>query len=42
MTYLVSIARADYLFSTILQIFERLLEIPIEWSKGRATGEVLF
>lgn len=25
----------------LLQLFERILEIPIMWSKGRATGEVL-
>jgi len=24
-----------------VQLFERILEIPIVWHKGRATGEVL-
>lgn len=32
----------SHFFNSSLQIFERILEIPIEWSKGRATGEVLF
>lgn len=40
---MVSIAMVDLsLCSASMQIFERILEIPIEWSKGRATGEVLF
>lgn len=29
------------LFVFFLQLFERILEIPIMWSKGRASGEVL-
>lgn len=24
-----------------MQLFERILEIPVVWHKGRATGEVL-
>lgn len=33
-----------YVFPVCLcqQLFERILEIPITWLKGRATGEVLF
>lgn len=29
------------LFVLFLQLFERILEIPIMWIKGRASGEVL-
>jgi hypothetical protein len=32
----------DFLRNSLnaVQLFERLLEIPIMWSKGRASGEV--
>jgi hypothetical protein len=29
------------LFVLVLQLIERLLELPLEWSNGRAFGEVL-
>ena len=25
----------------MMQLFERLLELPLEWSSGRASGEVV-
>lgn len=30
-----------HLYYFMMQLFERLLELPLEWSNGRASGEVV-